>query len=737
MKSSTSACPQTDELRQLLDNSLSGERQQECTEHMESCPCCQERLESVATEGTNLSQVVRGLSDSEPQATSAYWPAYRALESATPAGAKTVTSGTVKLTTRTREVPLHFLQPASDSAYIGRLAQFDVMRVLGRGGMGVVLEAFDTRLHRNVALKVLDPELLGDEVAHHRFCREARAAASITHENVVAVHQVEEGEDGLPYLVMQVIAGESLEQRLAREKKLPFREVIRIAMEAAQGLAAAHAHGLTHRDIKPGNIMLESPNGHVKLTDFGLARAAEDVKLTNTGYVSGTPLYMAPEQAMGEKADHRSDLFSLGAIMYEMCTGQPPFTGSSPLVILKKVAETKHRPVRELNPDVPDWLAKTIDLLLSKKPEDRIQTAGQLAELLEFEWALSKTVSDEVPQVCQIQKRKRERRVRRLLVGIGSGFLALGLLMGWFIAHHGPAPKAVPPSIEPAVVLGSNSGAIRSVAFNPAGDTVAVAVEDGSVRLWDWATKNVKSTVDAHRGSIWAVQYSAKGDQFATAGEDGLVKLWKTGQVAPVKTFEATGAVRSLVFESEKQRLFAGDRQGELRIWALDSSKPVAEVNQPGAVHAIALSPDAETLASGGSDKIVRLWNAQTLSKKTSLEGHAGPIYALAFRPDGKALASVGWDKKVRVWDAASGQILKSWDGHDADIWGVAYSPDGKKIATSGLEGTLKLWNAETGELLVTFGDHNVPFQCVTFNHDGTLVAVGCRDGAVRIWNVE
>ena len=115
---------------------------------------------------------------------------------------------------------------------------------------------------------------------------------------------------------MQVIAGESLEQRLAREKKLPFREIVRIGMEAAQGLAAAHAHGLTHRDIKPGNIMLESPNDHVKLTDFGLARAAEDAKLTNTGYVSGTPLYMAPEQAMGEKADHRSDLFSLGAIMY-------------------------------------------------------------------------------------------------------------------------------------------------------------------------------------------------------------------------------------------------------------------------------------------------------------------------------------------------------------------------------------------------------------------------------------
>lgn len=729
-------CPHTDELRQLLDNSLSGERQQECTEHMDSCPCCQARLESVATEGTNLSQVVRGLTDSEPQATSAYWPAFRAVES-DDSGLKATSADTPAIAVaRTRDVSLRFLQPASDSAYLGRLAHFDVMRVLGRGGMGVVLEAFDSRLHRNVALKILDPELLGDEVAHQRFCREARAAASISHENVVAVHQVEEGEDGLPYLVMQVIAGESLEQRLAREKKLPFREIVRIGMEAAQGLAAAHAHGLTHRDIKPGNIMLESPNGHVKLTDFGLARAAEDAKLTNTGYVSGTPLYMAPEQAMGEKADQRSDLFSLGAIMYEMCTGEPPFTGTSPLVILKKVAEAKHRPVRELNPDVPDWLARTIDLLLAKKPADRIQTANQLAELLEFEWALSKTGSDEVPEVCQIEAQKEARRVRLMFVGIGLGFLILGLAAGWFFGHRGPGPVAVPPSVEPAALLSSNSGAIRTVVFNPVNDTIALAVEDGTVRLWDWKTKSVKSTVEAHRGSSWAAQFSANGELLASAGEDGSIKVWKPGQPEPIKTFQHQGAVRGLEFARDGKHLFAGDRQGVLRVWSLDTAKSLVEVVQPGAVHAIALSPDGETLASAGSDKIV-LWNAKTLIKKISMEGHAGPIYGLAFRHDGRALASVGWDRKVRIWDPASGQLVKSWEGHDADIWGVAFSPDGQKLATCGLDGALKVWNAETGELLATYSDHNVAFQSLAFNRDGKFIAVGCRDGAVRIWKVE
>src|SRR5262249_34101049 len=241
-----------------------------------------------------------------------------------------------------KQIKLDFLSPSTDPAYLGRIDQFDVMRVIGRGGMGIVLEAFDSRLQRHVAIKILDPEQADDEVSRQRFCREARAAASISHENVVAVHQVERmNKDGLPYLVMQLVTGETLEQRLSRVNILPLREIVRIALQAAQGLAAAHAQGLIHRDIKPGNILLEPPNDRVKLTDFGLARVADDVKLTRTGFVTGTPLYMAPEQAHGEDADPRSDLFSLGTILYEMCVGRPPFTGNTALAILKQITETK------------------------------------------------------------------------------------------------------------------------------------------------------------------------------------------------------------------------------------------------------------------------------------------------------------------------------------------------------------------------------------------------------------
>ena len=739
----TTDCPATEDLRQLLGGPLSGERQQAVTHHLDACSGCQAKLEELATDGTNISRVVERLHEMEPVATSAYWPALRAVDDELQA-TDTQTTVTPRPMPRNRGVALDFLQPATDSAYLGRLAHFDVMRVLGRGGMGVVLEAFDSKLRRNVAIKVLDPDMAKDETAGQRFCREARAAASITHENVVAVHQVERSSEGdVPFLVMQLVAGESLEQRLTRDGKLPLRESVRIGMQAARGLAAAHAQGLIHRDVKPGNILLEPPHDTVKLTDFGLARAAEDVKLTRTGFVTGTPLYMAPEQALGTEPDPRSDLFSLGAILYEMCAGQPPFTGPSALAILKQITEAKQRPLRELNPAVPGWLAETIDRLLAKKPADRIQTAAQVAELLEFEWALLKTSSEDVPTVCEEAAKHRTRRNRLIAAGIGTTFLALGLLGGWFLANRNPPPETpaavVTPksSGEPIAMLSANAGPVWSVSFDKNSQTVAMAVEDGSVRLWDLPSMSINTTFPAHRGNVWATRYAPDGEVLATAGDDGLLKLWKPPQAEPFKTLKHTNAVRALAFAHDGQTLFVADREGGLHVWSLDADQPLVEAQAPGSVYTVALSPNDEILATAGSDKVVQLWNAKALTPKLTLEGHAGQVYGLSFHRDGRRLASAGWDKTVRIWDIGSGQLVKSWLGHDGDIWSIAYSPDGNKLATGGSDGAVKLWNAESGELLATYLGHKVAVHTVAFNRDGSLLASGGRDGAVRVWKIE
>ncbi|HMF18731.1 MAG TPA: protein kinase [Gemmataceae bacterium] len=275
---------------------------------------------------------------------------------------------------------LHFLQPSSRPDSLGRIGHYEVLEILGKGGFGIVMRAFDETLQRVVALKVLAPAIAATSPARKRFLREARSSARVRHEHVVQVHAV--GEEPLPYLVMEFIPGETLQKRLDRIGPLETPEIVRIGRQIAEGLAAAHANDLIHRDIKPGNVLLEGGQLRVKITDFGLARAADDASLTQSGVLSGTPMYMAPEQAKGESIDHRADLFSLGSVMYVMATGRPPFRASTTFGVLKRVAEETPRPIREVIPEVPVWLCDIIGKLQAKKPEDRFQSAREVADIL-------------------------------------------------------------------------------------------------------------------------------------------------------------------------------------------------------------------------------------------------------------------------------------------------------------------------------------------------------------------
>jgi hypothetical protein len=276
---------------------------------------------------------------------------------------------------------LGFLSPSNQPGSLGRLGHYEVQEVLGNGGMGIVLRAFDEQLHRVVAIKVMAAQLATNAAARKRFTREAQAAAAVSHDHVVTIHAVE-GSGELPYLVMQFIAGMSLQERIDCDGPLALHEVLRIGMQTAAGLAAAHAQGLIHRDIKPANILLENGVERVKVTDFGLARAVADASVSQTGMVAGTPQYMSPEQARGETVDRRSDLFSLGSVLYAMCTGRPPFRGDSGISVLKRVCDDTPRPIRETNADIPEWLEAIVARLHAKDPAERYQTAAEVAELL-------------------------------------------------------------------------------------------------------------------------------------------------------------------------------------------------------------------------------------------------------------------------------------------------------------------------------------------------------------------
>ena len=301
-----------------------------------------------------------------------------ALRSAPPSGSQTFPAAGGD-TTSAGEPPA-FLDRCDTPGRVGRLAHYEILGVLGRGGMGVVLRGMDVKLNRVVAIKVLAPHRSADATARTRVLREARAAAAVSHPHVVAIHGVDEF-NGLPYLVMEYVAGPSLQQKIDGGA-LPLAQILRIGVQVASGLAAAHAQGLVHRDIKPANILLENGVESAKITDFGLARAIDDIRLTREGAVYGTPQYMSPEQARGDPVDLRSDLFSLGSVMYAMGTGRPPFRGETGLAVLRRVCDDTPRPIREVNPDIPEALAEIVHKLLAKNPDDRFQSAGAVADLL-------------------------------------------------------------------------------------------------------------------------------------------------------------------------------------------------------------------------------------------------------------------------------------------------------------------------------------------------------------------
>jgi serine/threonine-protein kinase len=377
-----SFCPDPIHWKELLIGQLPEGQRAALHHHLESCSRCQRRLDELVAGKDLWSGVARQLRD-EPQPPG---PGLKRVvddlkkfmddlkkEANLPPTSEELKSGD--------EASLSFLAPPNKPGQLGRLGSYEVLEVIGRGGMGVVLKALDPSLQRAVAIKVLAPQLATSGVARKRFTREAQAAAAINHEHVVTIHAVDEA-NGLPYLVMQFVPGMSLQDRIDRNGPLELKEILRISMQTAAGLAAAHAQGLIHRDIKPANILLENGVRRVKITDFGLARAADDAGFTQSGVVAGTPQYMAPEQARGETLDHRADLFSLGSTMYAMCTGRPPFRATTNMGVLKRVSDEPPPPIRDINPDIPTWLVAIIEKLHAKNPANRFQTAAEVSDLL-------------------------------------------------------------------------------------------------------------------------------------------------------------------------------------------------------------------------------------------------------------------------------------------------------------------------------------------------------------------
>jgi serine/threonine protein kinase/formylglycine-generating enzyme required for sulfatase activity len=367
------------------------------------------------------------------------------------------------------EIPLGLLQPSTRGDSLGRLGHYEILEILGRGAFGTVFRAFDDKLQRVVAIKVMAIELAATSPARKRFLREAQASAAIRHENVVRVYGVEESP--IPYLVMEYIPGQTLQQRLDQAGPLAIPDVLRLGRQIAEGLAAAHAQDLIHRDIKPGNILLEKGDlERVKITDFGLARAADDASQTQSGMIAGTPMYMAPEQASGHKLDQRADLFSFGSVLYQMLSGRPPFRAATMLAVLKRVVDDSPRPIDEIIPETPAWLCAVVSKLHAKNPDERYQSAREIADVLGHCEAQLKTYGgikdfSVIPRQRAIPQRSSAWKwiVAALALLVVLPLLALGLVVFTYLATASTAnPNIGLNSVPTTIISGSPAGVAQT-----------------------------------------------------------------------------------------------------------------------------------------------------------------------------------------------------------------------------------------------------------------------------------
>jgi tRNA A-37 threonylcarbamoyl transferase component Bud32 len=764
------SCPDRVCLQQLLGGTLPDNERGELTGHVETCENCQRTLDALIIGSASWAAIARQVEQEEPEPEEALRRVMEEIRSEI-----STVEGAAEAPTEDPPA-LDFLSPPDKPGQLGRLGHYEVVEVLGRGGMGIVLKAFDAKLHRIVAIKVMAPQLATAATARKRFLREAQAAAAVRHEHVIDIHAVEEVK-GLPYLVMEYVAGVSLEERLNRGGPLELKEVLRIGMQTAAGLAAAHAQGLVHRDVKPANILLENGVERVKITDFGLARAADDASLTQSGVVAGTPQYMAPEQARGEAVDHRADLFSLGSVLYAMCTGRVPFRASGSLAVLKRVCEDTPRPIPQINPEIPPWLVEIITRLQAKKPADRFASAAAVAERLGQHLAHLQQPTlvplpprEEKPATGPMFRGERGSSQRRwLAVGVIAALLVAGAI--WAapqiivrirgkdgqttelkvpegaqveVEQDGKVVATVPRDpIVPYEIrrFEGHTAGVGAVAFSADGRQALSGDYAKTVIHWDVETGRELRRFE-HPGVKLRVAYSPKGAQALVCadevgGEGGLLLLWdlKTGKELRRVHEQAAGRP---AFSPDGRRALCPCADKTIRLWDLETGKELQrlEGHQERPLEAV-FSPDGRYALSGSGEKTARYWDLETGKELKCLEGHRGWVPAVAIAPDGRRAVS-GSAYAAHVWDLETGKEVRQLVHSGTTVLTVAVSPDGRLLLTGTGEfnPSLRLWDLETGQELHRFPGYTAAVRSVAFSPDGRYGLSGSWDGTVRLWRL-
>ena len=661
------------------------------------------------------------------------------------------------------------------SAVAGQLIDhYRIEARIGAGGMGEVYRARDEKLQRTVAIKMLPSDLMADPNRVLRLEQEARAASGLNHPNIISIFEIAQ-HNGTTFIVSEYIEGNTLRQMLTdpgtgKLRPLATDESLRIALQVAGALKAAHTALIIHRDIKPENIMVRN-DSLVKVLDFGIAKFTEEgarpsldaealhvagiplgreqTDLTVPGAIVGTASYMSPEQARGERLDTRTDIFSLGLVLYEMTAGRRLLEGNSP-----PLCEDDSTPSTLKLEQVPRALEPIISRALRLKREERYASAGEMIEALE-----------------RVQLRRKTRTGRRMTA---AG--ALALVVAAILAVVAAA-FSVSETWEEKTLREGHTAAVHRVVFSPNGKRLVSGGEDNTVMVWDFDRRERVAVLTDHTDWVNALAFSPGGKWLATGSYDQTVIVWDASLLQKVAVLQA-GRVGSLAFSPDGHFLASTSEQPEPRvfIWQVGSWQRIQEISVGCYFCTIIFSADGRevSLSSGAEGSIT--WDIATGTRRPGRfregwgglgaavsrdgtrmvtvdpqgnvrfsdlvrrqllavhRGHQDHGRAAAFSPDGR-LAATGAEHVV-LWDATTQTKLVTLE-HSAVVWGLAFSPDGRWLVSSHGDGAMMIWEVAERERRGNMSQHSGPVRAVAFSQDGKRVASSSEDRSVIIWDAE